>query len=406
MSYHHNHEKQHSTVILLPLIALQIGGGAVTGLSIIESILRNLNKIVLEQKINVDVFIFIMMPKIKGEVLQILHDRLIKKPHNIHVHGYVFTTTLDFFAKYVKILYHICKELLSYEKVIVCTPVADVENLLPSILFKLLHPKTVLIVLKHGTAKLILKTYTLKMGFLRKLYTILHATFHLLVDMLHPITLTPIPYLRGHYLKVPYPFDLKVDPLDKVLHNPKNVILFIGRLDHKVKQWHEAIIAYVRFIRKYKKVLKEIPLFVICGDGPDRKIVEEISSRHSKLIKYYGFVAGETKDLIIDQSIVVLLPSRFETYPIILHEALSKLVPVVAYKGFWVQSIPPELINKIVFVVRNVDEMAEVINKILTTGIHIDSALWKTLDKYIKSAFNRKIFESVLIKLLQQLLAT
>ena len=276
MNHAHNHNKQHDAAILLPLIALQIGGGTITGLSIIESVLQDLNlsRTILNPKINVDIYIYIMLPKVRRKVF---HNILVKKSPNVHVYGYVFTTILDFLAKYIKIVYHMSKKLSSYKKVIMFTATADVENLLPSILVKLLYPRTVFIVLKHGTAKLILKTYTMKMGLLRKLYTILHATFHLLLDALHPIILTPIPYLQDHYLKVPYPFDLKVDPLGTVMRTPKDIVLFIGRLDYKVKQWHEAVIAYIKFVRKYKKSLKGIPLFVICGDGSDRRVIERIN---------------------------------------------------------------------------------------------------------------------------------
>jgi glycosyltransferase involved in cell wall biosynthesis len=87
------------------------------------------------------------------------------------------------------------------------------------------------------------------------------------------------------------------------------------------------------------------PKLIIAGDGPDKAIIEKLS-RNNKLIEYWGYVSGKKKDEIFRKCKVLVLPSRFETFPLVVAEALSYGLVVVSYEGPWLEYYPEHCIIK------------------------------------------------------------
>ena len=78
---------------------------------------------------------------------------------------------------------------------------------------------------------------------------------------------------------------------------------------------------------------------VIAGDGPERAKLEEAAKALAGRVSFRGRVDDKEKELLLHAADVVVLPSEHEGQPLVLLEAMSLGVPVVATRAEWV---PPE----------------------------------------------------------------
>jgi glycosyltransferase involved in cell wall biosynthesis len=115
----------------------------------------------------------------------------------------------------------------------------------------------------------------------------------------------------------------------KKLVGKKSHILFLGRIEVDQKGIDLLIKAYRRISKR------NIPKLIIAGSGIEweekklLKIIKE-SGLESK-IYYVGRVTGKEKSRLFDESFLVVIPSRFETFSIVSLEALSFRAPVVCF---------------------------------------------------------------------------
>lgn len=136
-------------------------------------------------------------------------------------------------------------------------------------------------------------------------------------------------------------------------------VVFIGRL-YEAKGIHLAINAW-------KKMGDNAPQLEIIGDGPLRKELEETVTAfhlHSK-IKFTGQIPHNEAMVKLSAAKMLLLPSLCpEGFPMVVHEAYARGVPVAASNAGSLQSLVKENQTGILFSPGNVDEIASHITSV------------------------------------------
>lgn len=115
----------------------------------------------------------------------------------------------------------------------------------------------------------------------------------------------------------------------KIEKEKKYDLIFIGRF-HPQKGYLDLL----KIVKKCKKVLPNMKLLVIGGgdkvtENNFRSIIsqENLSSN----IFYKGYISGDKKYHYLAQSKIFIMPSYYESFGIVILEALNFGVPVVAY---------------------------------------------------------------------------
>ena len=154
--------------------------------------------------------------------------------------------------------------------------------------------------------------------------------------------------------------DANIEKLEAI-HNPaynlsisesskkENLIIYVGRLDNGMKHIDNLII-------NIGKILDVNPewRFVICGDGPDRKYLENLAKNISDRISLVGYCNPE--DYYKKASIIVLNSSKAEGWGMVLIEAMSHgVVPVVMETYESIRDIVDDGVNGFVAEPNNVD---------------------------------------------------
>lgn len=127
--------------------------------------------------------------------------------------------------------------------------------------------------------------------------------------------------------------DIEVIPNGVNIPKKKNTgsdyILFMGRIEVNQK-------GLDLLLNAFKKVRKGSDIKLqIAGSGTDKE-VQKLKSIIAKLrlhnsVKYLGRVSGKKKDKVFREAQLMIMPSRFETFPICALEALSYELPIVTF---------------------------------------------------------------------------
>ncbi len=142
-------------------------------------------------------------------------------------------------------------------------------------------------------------------------------------------------------------------------HTPKH-ILFLGRIEVNQK-------GLDLLIKAYSKIAKDIPYpLVIAGDGANGE-VEKLKiliaeSDCAERITLMGRVDGEYKANLFQEAVMVIIPSRFESFCLVALEALAYGLPVITFDIDGFKWLPSELLQKVAPL--SVDDLS---NKILHT---------------------------------------
>jgi glycosyltransferase involved in cell wall biosynthesis len=106
-------------------------------------------------------------------------------------------------------------------------------------------------------------------------------------------------------------------------------ILYLGRIDIHQKGLDILLNAYKAFYRKFMDIR-----LIIAGDGRDMKkfkgIINSLPEDVQKNIVLAGWVEGEKKLSLLQNALMVVIPSRYETQGIVVLEAMAAGKPVVA----------------------------------------------------------------------------
>ena len=111
---------------------------------------------------------------------------------------------------------------------------------------------------------------------------------------------------------------------------PKEVdsIIFVGRLMCKQK----GIDLLINSLPYVKKSIPGAKLH-ICGDGSDRKYLENLVSKKDlkENVVFHGHLDDNTLTKLYSKSHVFVMPSLYESFGIVIVEAMSAGLPVIAY---------------------------------------------------------------------------
>lgn len=181
-----------------------------------------------------------------------------------------------------------------------------------------------------------------------------------------------------------------VNPTLKYEKNTKDgkTCLFLGSID-KRKGFYD-------LIEVFKKIDLEIKL-IVCGQ-PNDKLGEECLAKNSsnKWLDYRGFVTGDEKNQILNQSDLLILPSYGEGLPISIIEAMTCGLAILSTK---VGAIP-EIINGNGEIIEpgDIDALSVSINNIMSNKSLLSEYQKKSLELSKNFSFNH--FKKELIKIL------
>lgn len=151
-------------------------------------------------------------------------------------------------------------------------------------------------------------------------------------NVIHATSLKELDNIRKLNIKTPVavvPNGVVIKPLKKVKQEREKVG-FLGRLD-PIKNLESLIEAWA--LLGNIVVNKEL---LIIGDGDENyvpKLKQLASMLNCKNIFFKPFVSGQEKDHLINSLSVLILPSFSENFGMVVPEALSFKVPVIASKG-------------------------------------------------------------------------
>lgn len=111
----------------------------------------------------------------------------------------------------------------------------------------------------------------------------------------------------------------------------KNQLLFLGRIDYH----HKGINHLINICKLLEIQLPQFQI-IIAGDGRDRQkletqIQDEQKNGRLRNTKYIGKITGNEKEELIKNSVLLLLPSRFETQPFSMLEAAAHGKPAAFF---------------------------------------------------------------------------
>ena len=108
-----------------------------------------------------------------------------------------------------------------------------------------------------------------------------------------------------------------------------NYILYLGRIDIHHKGLDTLLKAYRDFCDAFPLIK-----LVIAGDGRDREkfmgMFRGLPPRARENIELKGWVEGKTKRELLQNALMVVVPSRYETQAIVALEAMACAKPVIA----------------------------------------------------------------------------
>lgn len=125
------------------------------------------------------------------------------------------------------------------------------------------------------------------------------------------------------------PNGIDVEAFEVPFH-PAEHLLFVGRLDMHHKGGDLLIDIAARL---HRTLGADAPELLVVGDGPDREALA-LRAQQSGLgasIRFCGRVEGRAKYELMAKAHALLVPSRFETFGMVVTEALACGVPVVAF---------------------------------------------------------------------------
>ena len=257
----------------------------------------------------------------------------------------VYRNKFEFVVLVIKALKFAYKKFDNRSKV--CVMIDTPELVFPSLFLKIIKPKLKLVIITHGTFESALFAFKVKGKFFPMLYSFVQMLTYKFFMVFFNLRLTFIPNSSSKYIHIPFPIKLNI--IQSSTNEYRNNILYMGRLQQRVKGWLDAVRAYNNFVLNtiYRKstftTLTSLPKLIIAGDGPEKYLALKISNNSNHLIDFIGFVDEPEKTKVLSHTRVLLLPSRHESFPIIVLEALASQVVIVTYEEPWIRYLPRKL---------------------------------------------------------------
>jgi glycosyltransferase involved in cell wall biosynthesis len=164
-------------------------------------------------------------------------------------------------------------------------------------------------------------------------------------------------------------------------------ILFIGRLEYNQKGLDLLIEAYSKSYIKEKLVIAGI------GSDDDTKKIKKIINQHKlqEKIIFAGKVEGTRKDMLFRNASAIVVPSRFETFSMVVLEAMAYGKPMVSFDIKGLKWVPDDCMLKVKPF--DTDEFGNAIKKILK-----DKKLRLSLSQAAKKHANKYTWEGTIKK--------
>ena len=164
-----------------------------------------------------------------------------------------------------------------------------------------------------------------------------------------------------------------VENREQIERKLEDYFVYIGRLDD---------IKGINFlVNTWKKVDKNIDLYIIGTGLEEEKIKKFIKNNDIKNIKLLGFMQRENAFEIISKSRAIIVPSKwYEGFPMTIVESFSLGVPIIGSKIGNIESIIEESFNGLLFESNNEKELKSTVERVFYD---------KTLNKYLEvNAYN------------------
>ena len=172
---------------------------------------------------------------------------------------------------------------------------------------------------------------------------------------------------------------------NKVIH-----LTFLGRLD-SVKGIFDLIHA-ASILKERKKSF----VLNIAGEGERQKCIEMINNYNLKnYVKLLGWVDGDDKKKMFRFTDIFVLPSYYESFGIVLVEAMSYKIPIVASNGGQIPEVVENGINGMLFDAGDVEQLANAIERMmedenLRTRLGRNGR-FNAMENYSREVFGNKI---------------
>jgi len=138
-------------------------------------------------------------------------------------------------------------------------------------------------------------------------------------------------------------------------HEGFSYILFMGRLCKE-----KGLDVLIRALPKIIQIVGPT-LLIVAGSGNDQKNLVDLvkEEKLEDLVRFLGFLSGEKKEAILQRSSLVVVPSRYESFGIILLEAMAYGKPVVASRIGGIPEIVRDRETGLLFEVGDVTGLAD-----------------------------------------------
>jgi len=129
-------------------------------------------------------------------------------------------------------------------------------------------------------------------------------------------------------------------------------------------------------------------IFLVAGIGPERERLEaEVRRRKcGGYFKVLGYVTEEEKRALLQQADVFVLPSRAETFGMVLLEAMASGTPAVAAASGGILDVVSDGFNGLLFRWGDKNELAQRIMAVLEYGVDVESLVRNGKDFVEKKA--------------------
>jgi glycosyltransferase involved in cell wall biosynthesis len=121
-----------------------------------------------------------------------------------------------------------------------------------------------------------------------------------------------------HVFNLPYSVNENLYKQNNFKKNKYLKFVFVGQLIER--KGIDLIIA--AFKKLNNSVMKDRFELNIIGDGPQKKLIQNLSKK-IKNLNYYGFISPEKLPSIIRQNHILILPSRSEGWGVVVNEAMA-----------------------------------------------------------------------------------
>ncbi len=150
-----------------------------------------------------------------------------------------------------------------------------------------------------------------------------------------------------------------IDLPKQLVRRKKKHILFVGRIEVNQKGLDLLLSAY-------KKVESEIKItLVIAGSGERRELsllhAMVLENGLSKQVKLVGHVGGIKKKKLLEEALYIIIPSRFETFCMVVLDAFAYGIPVITFDIKGLSWVPSQFSQKVASF--SVGDLADAIKK-------------------------------------------